>query len=185
MKGCELSVRHGFLGKDESMRVARIVAVMALAALGAVAGVAQDVKTCLAQYEKDLAALAEERQATIKSLSEVYADNLESLLARAKKDGGAALQQETAVELERRKVSVRRRFPTMQERKATVRCDKDCEPFRFSQSRPKPICTKYGYQGLNYMDRTVNKPCFRVFLSLLRPQLAVFENTVRASRPWP
>jgi hypothetical protein len=61
------------------MRIARIVAVLALAALGAVAGVAQDVKTCLAQYEKDLTALAEERQATITSLSEVYADNLESL----------------------------------------------------------------------------------------------------------
>ena len=83
------------------MRDARIVAVMALAALGAVAGVAQDVKTCLAQYEKDLAALAEERQATIKSLSEVYADNLESLLAQAKKDGGAALQEEAAGELDR------------------------------------------------------------------------------------
>lgn len=64
-------------------------------------GVAQDVKTCLAQYEKDLAALAEERQTTIKSLSEVYADNLESLLAQAKKDGDAALQQEADGELER------------------------------------------------------------------------------------
>ncbi len=82
------------------MRVARIVVVMALAALGVASGLAQDLKSCLAQYEKDLAALAEERQATVKSLSEVYADALESLAAQAKRDGDSALQQEASGELE-------------------------------------------------------------------------------------
>jgi len=83
------------------MRVARIVVVMALAALGVTSGLAQDLKSCLAQYEKGLAALAEERQATVKSLSEVYADALESLAAQAKRDGDSALQQEASGELER------------------------------------------------------------------------------------
>lgn len=83
------------------MLVTRLVLAIAMMALVVASGLAQDVKTCLAQYEKDLAALAEERQATIKSMSEVYADNLASLLAQAKKDGAAALQQEVAVELER------------------------------------------------------------------------------------
>lgn len=83
------------------MLVARTVVAIATVALGVASGLSQDLKSCLAQYEKDLAALAEERQATIKSLSDVYADNLESLLAQAKKDGDAALQQEASVELER------------------------------------------------------------------------------------
>ena len=33
------------------------------------------------------------------------------------------------------------------------------------------------------MDRTVKKPSFSVFVSLFCPQLAVFQNTVWASRP--
>jgi len=79
----------------------RIVFLMCWAVLGVATSLAQDLKSCLAQYEKDLAAFAEERQATIKRLSEVYADNLESLLAQAKKDGDAVLQQAAAGELER------------------------------------------------------------------------------------
>ena len=83
------------------MLVTRIVIAIATVALGVASGLAQDLKSCLAQYEKDLAALAEERQTAIKSLSEVYADNLEKLVAQAKKDGDVALQQEASVELER------------------------------------------------------------------------------------
>jgi hypothetical protein len=49
--------------------------------------------------------------------------------------------------------------------------------------RPKPICTKYGYEGLNYMDGTVKETSICVIIGLFSPQSAVFQNTIRASRP--
>lgn len=67
----------------------------------AMRSLAQDLKSCLDQYEKDLASVAEERQKVVRTLSEVYVNALEVLLDQAKRDGHADLQQEVKDEVER------------------------------------------------------------------------------------
>ena len=77
------------------------IVVLALAALLGMKGLAQDLKSCLDRYEKDLASLAEERQTGMRNLSEVYANALEVLLDQAKRDGDVDLQQAVKDEVER------------------------------------------------------------------------------------